>query len=482
MLALNVLHRGYGGLTRPLGLIQGAPIGFLWLEKTSVLIFGSNEYALRLVPLLAGLASMILFDPLAQRVLGGWARCVPVAIFAISPTLVYYASEAKQYGVDVFAFVALWWFCAWLLDSALTWKRVLLWSGTCAVLIWCSFPAAFAAGGTACVLMLAAARRRSLHDAELVAVATAVWLVSFVAEYFVALRQLHSVKALLGYWQSGFAPRPLQIGTAVSWVGATTRGLLQMPLDFGLWPFACALVLCGLITLLRKRTLAGLFVVILLGAVYAAAVLHEYPLEGRLALFLMPIGCVAVAAPLLISRTPAFQLFVALLIVAITIPTVGSAVHTLVSPYTKTEAREAYVYVLQHERPGDKLLVEWTGVAVYVYYHETLGVTGEGTFRLSGSTAACPNGTQLNALRRYGRVWFVWAVPPGFEPKAVPQYMQALRHLGRILIVHETPGNAGAVLVRVSRTLSSPELHLAAPAWAPDPQGCLRFRLSPLPS
>lgn len=119
MLALNVLHRGYGGLTRPLGLIQGAPIGFLWLEKTSVLIFGSNEYALRLVPLLAGLASMILFDPLAQRVLGGWARCVPVAIFAISPTLVYYASEAKQYGVDVFAFVALWWFCAWLLDSAL---------------------------------------------------------------------------------------------------------------------------------------------------------------------------------------------------------------------------------------------------------------------------------------------------------------------------------------------------------------------------
>jgi hypothetical protein len=58
MLALNVLHRTSGQLWRPLDYDQGAPIGFLLLERAAVDTLGQSELALRLVPLAAGIASV----------------------------------------------------------------------------------------------------------------------------------------------------------------------------------------------------------------------------------------------------------------------------------------------------------------------------------------------------------------------------------------------------------------------------------------
>src|SRR5262245_56132253 len=52
-LALNVTRRSFAGLVKPLDFDQGAPIGFLWIEKLATLAFGPGERALRLVPLLA---------------------------------------------------------------------------------------------------------------------------------------------------------------------------------------------------------------------------------------------------------------------------------------------------------------------------------------------------------------------------------------------------------------------------------------------
>jgi predicted membrane-bound mannosyltransferase len=99
--SLNILHRSFAGLCRALDYHQGAPIGFLLLEKSAVRLWGGGEYVLRLFPLLAGIASVLLFYRLASKALP--ARAVPVAVglFAISPSLIYYSSEVKQYSSDV---------------------------------------------------------------------------------------------------------------------------------------------------------------------------------------------------------------------------------------------------------------------------------------------------------------------------------------------------------------------------------------------
>ncbi|HEX5807263.1 MAG TPA: hypothetical protein VFY25_01250 [Anaerolineales bacterium] len=52
MLALNIVSRGFGGMFQPLDYDQGAPIGFLLVEKLFTSVFGRHELALRLFPVL----------------------------------------------------------------------------------------------------------------------------------------------------------------------------------------------------------------------------------------------------------------------------------------------------------------------------------------------------------------------------------------------------------------------------------------------
>ena len=59
--SINIVHKSYAELIQPLDMDQKAPVGFLWIEKFFTQVFGNNEFALRLFPLLAGLLSVFLF-------------------------------------------------------------------------------------------------------------------------------------------------------------------------------------------------------------------------------------------------------------------------------------------------------------------------------------------------------------------------------------------------------------------------------------
>src|SRR5271156_3733069 len=57
-LAMSFLRRGYLDLLLPLEYGQICPILFLWAELTAVKLFGFSEMALRLCPLICGVASV----------------------------------------------------------------------------------------------------------------------------------------------------------------------------------------------------------------------------------------------------------------------------------------------------------------------------------------------------------------------------------------------------------------------------------------
>ena len=57
-LALHIVNRSFSGLTQPLDNMQGAPIGFLMIEKAFVSSLGNADYVLRLFPLLSGCVSL----------------------------------------------------------------------------------------------------------------------------------------------------------------------------------------------------------------------------------------------------------------------------------------------------------------------------------------------------------------------------------------------------------------------------------------
>jgi hypothetical protein len=108
LLADNIVHRSIADLLfKKLDYWQAAPAGFLLLERLCVDAFGPGERSLRLVPLVAGIAAMVVFRALALRMLRRPAALLAIALFACLGPLIYYASEVKQYSSDAAFAVAI---------------------------------------------------------------------------------------------------------------------------------------------------------------------------------------------------------------------------------------------------------------------------------------------------------------------------------------------------------------------------------------
>ena len=156
LLALNILHRSTAGLFRPLDYHQGAPLGFLLLLKLATKIGGGSELALRAIPLLAALLSLFLFWGVADSNLSPRAVPLAVAFFALSPTLIHFSSEAKQYSSDVAVTLVLLWAATRYGGSALTASGALKLALLGATAIWFSHPASFILAAIAATLFTVA--------------------------------------------------------------------------------------------------------------------------------------------------------------------------------------------------------------------------------------------------------------------------------------------------------------------------------------
>ena len=95
-LALNLVSRNFRELTQLLDHGQAAPIGFLFIEKLFIVIFGNHEYVLRVFPLISGFLVLYFIYRFSREHLGA-AGLFSIALASITWWFVYYSSEAKQY-------------------------------------------------------------------------------------------------------------------------------------------------------------------------------------------------------------------------------------------------------------------------------------------------------------------------------------------------------------------------------------------------
>jgi hypothetical protein len=81
--ALNIQSRSFSQLaTQQLDYNQVAPVGFLFLEKISTLIFGENDLAFRFFPWLLSIISLPLFVLISKRFLSGAYLLGSVILFS----------------------------------------------------------------------------------------------------------------------------------------------------------------------------------------------------------------------------------------------------------------------------------------------------------------------------------------------------------------------------------------------------------------
>ena len=207
-LSLSWIDRGFLELLEPLEAWQIAPGLFMWSNLAVVRLLGFSEHSLRLLPLVLGVASVLLMRHLALRSLPRVAALLTVAVFSVSYYPIRLASEAKPYSADLFFSLVL------TILAVEAWKqpRQLRWLVGLAIVapiaIGISFPSVFIVGGVGLALLPTIWRQGRWRQRLAWSAFAGLSLAAFAFFWFWLIQgqfqRAAEIAANLSYWDAGF--------------------------------------------------------------------------------------------------------------------------------------------------------------------------------------------------------------------------------------------------------------------------------------
>jgi len=418
MVALNVLDLGFRGLAGELRLNQGAPAGWLWAERAMYLAFGPGERPLRIVPLVTGIAALVVLWALARRVVGPRRAPVAVAVVALSPYLVRYSNEVKQYQTDVLAYVTIVLVAVLVAEAAprtARWPRlVVAWAVVGAGAVWASHPAVLMLAPAAVLVGVPMLRRRDWRSLALWGSACATWSLSWAIHYQVSLRPLSENSGFRTYWQRAFPQEALTLGSLTRWLGRLAGDLVDNPLGFGPAAVALAAIGLGAVLLVASRPLPGSIALAPLPVFLAVAATSRYPLHERLALALVPMAALCLAAlwPSGLDRrrpgAAVVGLAAAALVLVVAVPPMWRTLPQLVTREEVQELRAPLEALRAERRDGDLVLATVGSQHAANYYGRVLGMQTNGVFLPGEPGGPCDDlATLADGGADRARTWLV---------------------------------------------------------------------------
>ena len=447
-LATSFYVRGFGEMVGPLEYGQIALPGFTWAELAFTKILGLSEPALRLLPYLLGLATMLLFWRVAAWRLGRRTSLLAVGIFAASYFPMRYGAELKPYGLDLFVsllLTALGWLVLCRPDHVVRWVVLIFGS---AIAIWCSYPSVFVSGAVVLALGYRLFRGSTPRFAAAWVLYGMVLIASFLAMFFCIARpqfRAASWLAEMRMWTSAFPPlgRPWRLPLWL--LDVHTGELLAYPVGGkhggSVLPFV--LVVIGAIVLWRRHRESLILLLGPLPLTFIAAALHRYPYGGgpRVSLYMAPAFCILEAIGLVVllrrfvprRRIPRALIAVVGVLACII---VAGLVRDVIKPYKNVadrDNRQVIRDLAASTSPGDRWIVfnslgdppyapnlaRWGGSgARFRYYVTTLAPVGVEWSPPPGEVAREPSRRTWLLIYRDNK--------EPFPEKQFSQYLQAV--------------------------------------------------------
>lgn len=428
-LAANLLHKGPLDLFGPLENHQIAPPAYLLLSKACIAVFGVNEYAARLPSIIAGVAALPLFWLLARRILEPIGALAALALFATATHVIYYASEAKPYSLDIALAVLLWLLAVPPETKPFGPSRWAVLGAAGAIAVWFSYPSAFVLACIGIVLAIDAVMRRDGRTAISAMAVSSVWLASFLVLYAVHIRpiraQADTMAYMDNYWSyaGAYMPWPTFSTYYFDWVKTRFLMFFDMPGGFELAGLAAFAFLTGCWFLAgRKWAFSALLLFPILITLLVSA-FKLYPFHGRMTFFLAPAmllfigeGIGGLHRTLPREGRPVAWLLFAMLVA---LPTYHSA-GIVMRPKSHHELHKALAYVQDHWREGDVLILRYHDGLAYAFCKNRFRIPEDRTWidEKPMSDASVWAGDVANRLQTLGllrRVWFATTYEFGEE-------------------------------------------------------------------
>ncbi|HHP7229423.1 MAG TPA: glycosyltransferase family 39 protein [Xenococcaceae cyanobacterium] len=449
-LAVNIVNRSYQELINSLEYNQAAPPLFVWLEKFAVQVFGNNESALRLLPLVASLVALWLFYRLVNQYISNLAGPIAIALFATLRYIVDYSLEVKPYATDLTMALILFLVLSSLLGKVLRWQQVLVLSFLGTVAIWLSYPSIFILSAVELVgwLRSGVSKFQAILLNRLPIYLT--WLVSFGLLYWLNIQPTMTNETLVTSWSPRYPNSPFDLLALLNELGK----FFYKPLGFvgisdGIAIFA---FICGCIALyLRHKSHLFLLIAPMVMTLFATY-LHKYPFRGRLILFLTPfaIAIIAEGIAFLVTRNQSRYLQVLgwLIALALLFTPVMRTNRAIANPssFQFDHLRPAIKYFQSYQQSGDILYIFPNSEPVVRYYAEKYQIAPQdytvGQIKLPETQdEMSPEKWQqyqqaIDQFRGQSRVWFLLARSSSEERQLL---LQKLERIGTQLAVFQQP-------------------------------------------
>lgn len=462
--ARNVEDRGFIGLVdRPLDHRQVAPVGNLVVLEASSTLLGVTETGLRLGPWILGITALILFWRVATRFAEGAPLLAALAVFAVSPALIWYGSSLKPYGGDVAVSLLLVLLSLRFLERPDDLGKGIIAGVVGGVALLLSFPAVPTAAILGLLIAVAWWRRSPRPPVAPLAGLGAAWMLGAALATWAAVRLLDPAtdQFMREFWAEDFPPAsPL---AAATWgltrlYGVFAHSLVFFPPDNPVLQFIVGLpvllAVVGLVFILRRPTVAPLLLLAPPVAGLAAAYVHLLPFDQRLGLHAAwPLLVLAAFALACLHQTLGgrWRIVIPALSTIMALPLVVIVLLAARPPYASSEGvppRAVLTDLAQQLRPTDRIYVYSQGRHDMAYYGRRAGIE-EWTQGDPHYDAPRDYLREVDAFRGEPRVWFFWVRLDADEPALIRGYLEVIgRELERI---PEGPLTAsGAVLYDLS--------------------------------
>jgi hypothetical protein len=262
--------------------------------------FGTGERALRLLPLLFGIATIVVAVWSGRRWMSPIGAAVLVLLFTFGPSVSHYVFEAKHYSADTFWAALLPALAVWATegdDVATRNRRSLIWWIAAAVGQMLANGALLVAPGCALFLVASVLRRDGRRATLVFALSGLIWLVSFGLHYQLSLRATHGSGYLRAYWASELPPASAGFVDRARWIGDRLEPLARDPAGTD---WVVSLWVCAALGLtVGRKSLGAVFATVPLSA-FVLSGLGVVPLYQRFVLWIVPALYVGLA--MLIDR------------------------------------------------------------------------------------------------------------------------------------------------------------------------------------
>ncbi len=429
-LALNILDRDYLGLTQPLDSGQVAPVLFLWIEKLSIQLFGANELTLRLLPLIAFLLAIILVVKVTKLLTNNnMFTWYTTALFCLSPRLIYYASEVKQYSIDVMVILLLYYVFFKPYKTKSTKHLVLITVGVLSL---------FISNITVLVLFVLGCYTLVFEKEKIksLVLPSLFWVTAFIAYYVLFIYKHPSAELMTRYWQFAFMPsNPFSVDFW-SWLWQTFKTIFTYLLGFVahyyIYMLMLGLYVFSVAAMLKKRAYKLCFLVvfpIVLHLILSA--LKLYPFASRLVLYQVPLYLITIGYGLNSILDYGKQKFnYNIVLVATLFPIVISAgLLWKRMPIKREEIKPVYNYIIDNIKPEDKIFVYAKNQDVFDFYNKIGYLNFKNETILGGINRKNFKNNDAELDRLKGNVWFIFAHNYKFKHDKISEQEYILNYL-----------------------------------------------------